>query len=911
MRKALLKILVLCIAVCSLFFVFTACGGSPITFKLNFVVDGEVVKTIDTAGNEKIALPENPKKDGYDFDGWFWDKDVWEKPFTANSLLDAPLSSDMSVYAKWIFNGETTPPYSEPTPEPPTVETTEYFTKQVDNSYYGKVYNTTTYFDFTDKIDYDGEYSVCTDAACTKPLTDNKTSLKVGDNIFYILYDNGQKTTVTVRRRLIYTVTFNSAGGTAVSSQNIEEDKHAAAPKNPMRVGYTFNAWDRDFNEPIIDNTTITALWNANTNTPYKIEYYLQNLEDNNYTLQESDTEYLTGTTDTTVAATKIYEHFTVIENTVSANISPDGSTVLQVRYTRDRYTYTAQNENTKGGSITCTKNGTYKYNTEISLSATLNAGYDFLGWYNDETKISDNLQYSFNIYESTTITAKYFAHTDTPYKIEYYLQNLEDNNYTLQVGDTEYLTGTTDTTATATKSYEHFTIVSGTASKKINGDGSTVLKVYYDLKTFIVDISSDSPNVSLSESYFGLFKYGYTIKNIEITFNNYLGYCDTYSINKINYSENQVISGFQVFNDVSYVISCPVKKEMAKFNFNSTAKTCTITGITDKMATEIIVPDYVTSINAGVFAGCSKLISLTIPFVGGNKNYKTNPDDHLFGYIFGKNSYTGGTQIEQYYYNNTTLINSIYYIPTTLKSVKITGETVNTGLERCTTITNIIIGSMVQNILCNFETCSSLTSITVDNDNAYYSSQSGILYNKDKTAIQCVPKDISGNISLPDTLTDIKTGAFFQCKSLQSVIIPNSVISIYSSAFWDCSSLLSITIGSGVKDIGDYAFCYCTSLKSIIIPNGVEKIGNYAFCGCSAFNSITIWSSVTSIGRGAFLDCNCLTKVTFADTTTWHVTGDYTNWANHTGGTLIDVTNSSTNATNFRDNGTLYWYKI
>ena len=106
MKKLLLKVLVFCIAICSMLFVFTACTESPISFKVNFVVDGEVVKTIDTAGNEKISLPENPKKDGYDFDGWFWDKDVWEKPFTANSLLDAPLSSDMSVYAKFTIKHE-------------------------------------------------------------------------------------------------------------------------------------------------------------------------------------------------------------------------------------------------------------------------------------------------------------------------------------------------------------------------------------------------------------------------------------------------------------------------------------------------------------------------------------------------------------------------------------------------------------------------------------------------------------------------------------------------------------------------------------------------------------------------------------------------------------------------------------
>ena len=46
-------------------------------------------------------MPNDPQKEDYRFDGWFWDEGVWEKPFTANSLHNAPLSNNMSVYAKW------------------------------------------------------------------------------------------------------------------------------------------------------------------------------------------------------------------------------------------------------------------------------------------------------------------------------------------------------------------------------------------------------------------------------------------------------------------------------------------------------------------------------------------------------------------------------------------------------------------------------------------------------------------------------------------------------------------------------------------------------------------------------------------------------------------------------------------
>lgn len=87
--------------ICSIFSVTACKGNKPKNFNLYFRVNGEIYKTIATSGDTIISIPENPSKEGYLFDGWYWDKDVWSKPFTANSLLDAPISSDMSVYAKF------------------------------------------------------------------------------------------------------------------------------------------------------------------------------------------------------------------------------------------------------------------------------------------------------------------------------------------------------------------------------------------------------------------------------------------------------------------------------------------------------------------------------------------------------------------------------------------------------------------------------------------------------------------------------------------------------------------------------------------------------------------------------------------------------------------------------------------
>ena len=62
---------------------------------------GSEVNSITTDGKSTVTVPTNPEKVGYTFEGWYWDNETFQTAFSANSLLDAPLSSDMTVYAKW------------------------------------------------------------------------------------------------------------------------------------------------------------------------------------------------------------------------------------------------------------------------------------------------------------------------------------------------------------------------------------------------------------------------------------------------------------------------------------------------------------------------------------------------------------------------------------------------------------------------------------------------------------------------------------------------------------------------------------------------------------------------------------------------------------------------------------------
>ena len=86
--------------------------------------------------------------------------------------------------------------------------------------------------------------------------------------------------------------------------------------------------------------------------------------------------------------------------------------------------------------------------------------------------------------------------------------------------------------------------------------------------------------------------------------------------------------------------------------------------------------------------------------------------------------------------------------------------------------------------------------------------------------------------VTIPDSVTFIKNGAFDHLYSLTSVTIPDSVTRIGGTAFRFCSGLTSVTILDSVTTIGDYAFANCSSLTSVTIPESVTSIGERAFWG-------------------------------------------------------------------------------
>ncbi|MBP3448866.1 MAG: SUMF1/EgtB/PvdO family nonheme iron enzyme [Spirochaetaceae bacterium] len=195
---------------------------------------------------------------------------------------------------------------------------------------------------------------------------------------------------ITIENEQIFIIQFNSLGGSYVETQKVEKGKTVTEPTTPEKEGYNFGYWytskdngatedsSYNFSVPVTSDITLYAKWITKSDIIYKVEHYQQNIEDDEYSFVEVDTESKTGIIGTeTQAVAKNYVGFSV--NTFEQKtILADGSTTVKIYYTRNINTVTF---NANGGSYVETQIVKYEENATLPTKPTKD-GYVFEGWY-------------------------------------------------------------------------------------------------------------------------------------------------------------------------------------------------------------------------------------------------------------------------------------------------------------------------------------------------------------------------------------------------------------------------------------------------------------------------------------------------------------------------------------------------
>ena len=253
---------------------------------------------------------------------------------------------------------------------------------------------------------------------------------------------------------------------------------------------------------------------------------------------------------------------------------------------------------------------------------------------------------------------------------------------------------------------------------------------------------------------------------------------------------------------------------------------------------TSIAIPESVKHIGIGAFAGCKKIESIKVPFIGMGYEYFNNPNggtsigttlttNKLFGYIF----------------SSTEITDNLNVLPTTLKTVEITGnyDVPEKAFINCTTLQTIKLNNEVKKINAQaLKGCSGLVTF-----------------------------------ELPTNVENIGTSAFEGCKSLETIVnFPAKITTINDNLFYDCEKLLNIEISENILKIGKYAFYNCNAIINISANNpnfelyqnslytkGLEKLLRYQ-ASTAGESSFTILPQTKVIAEGAFLNVTELKEI-------------------------------------------------
>ena len=439
---------------------------------------GSAVEQITGGSGAAITWPEAPTKTGYVFDGWYRELSYTNK---VEAMSTMPAFSDgskgMTLYAKWA-------------PATDTKYTVEHYQEQLNGKY-----------ELTDTEQLTGTTGADTNAQArsytgfTAKTIDQKKIAPNGSTVVKLYYDRSK-----------YTVTF--APGYEGAREIAQTYKYGAALAAPTvsREGYTFDGWytaadggerfetttvtgDKIVGIEVTESRTVYARWTANT---YTVSLMPNHGADTAETKQVTyDRLYGDALADAVREGYDFLGWYTAANGGTKVKstdtVKNAENTTLYAHWKVRSYTVTFDpNEGTLTGSGT--QNVIYGgiYGT---LPAAARTGYEFMGWFTEKdggTKIKagDPVQ----ITGDTTFYARWTASGSTQYTVRHLWQDVTGDGYTEHESETQYGT-TAETTHAEAKDYtaDGFITPAGVTQQTIAADGTTVIEIKYDRRTYTV----------------------------------------------------------------------------------------------------------------------------------------------------------------------------------------------------------------------------------------------------------------------------------------------------------------------------------------------------------------------------------------------------------------------------------------
>lgn len=240
---------------------------------------------------------------------------------------------------------------------------------------------------------------------------------------------------------------------------------------------------------------------------------------------------------------------------------------------------------------------------------------------------------------------------------------------------------------------------------------------------------------------------------------------------------------------------------------------------------TSIEIPASVTTIGMGAFSNCDELTAISIPAT------VTTIGSHAF---------MGCDQLATVAIAGATEINDATF-------------------ARCPQLTNVTLPASTTSIGNSaFNGCGNVVTFSFGNKLEFIGSEAF-----QSTGLAEV------DLSACNALDSIGDWAFAHCAALVNVKLPDGLSAIGHGAFFEDSQLSTLTIPSSCTALSDYMLKGTIALDSTaIINSSVEHIGNYSMMGWEQISVFTLPPTVIYIGDNAFEGWTSLERLNAEDLT-------------------------------------------